>query len=98
FLLLYYILRKVQEAVLITATLPFALIGGIWAMFLTDYNFSDAISVGFISLAGVSAEFGVVMLFYLKQAFEHAQQSLSASTASLTEQQLNKAIHTGAVL
>ena len=53
-----------------------------------------AIAVGFIALAGVAAEFGVVMLFYLKQAIEHAQQNLS----SLTEQQLNDALRTGAVL
>ncbi|KRR75125.1 hypothetical protein AR270_03585 [Acinetobacter baumannii] len=98
FLLLYLIFRQVQDAVLIMATLPFALIGGIWAMYLSDYHFSVAIAVGFIALAGVAAEFGVVMLFYLKQAIEHAQQSLSSSTASLTEQQLNEAIHTGAVL
>ena len=95
FLLLYLIFRQVQDAVLIMATLPFALIGGIWAMYLSDYHFSVAIAVGFIALAGVAAEFGVVMLFYLKQAIEHAQQSLSSSTASLTEQQLNEAIHTG---
>lgn len=98
FLLLYLIFRQVQDAVLIMATLPFALIGGIWAMYLSDYHFSVAIAVGFIALAGVAAEFGLVMLFYLKQAIEHAQQSLSSSTASLTEQQLNEAIHTGAVL
>ncbi|EXB50650.1 acrB/AcrD/AcrF family protein, partial [Acinetobacter baumannii 1465485] len=71
FLLLYLIFRQVQDAVLIMVTLPFALIGGIWAMYLSGYNFSVAIAVGFIALAGVAAEFGVVMLFYLKQAIEH---------------------------
>ena len=98
FLLLYLIFRQVQDAVLIMATLPFALIGGIWAMYLSGFHFSVAIAVGFIALAGVAAEFGVVMLFYLKQAVEHAQQNLSSSTTSLTEQQLNDAIRTGAVL
>jgi len=94
FLLLYLIFRQVQDAALIMLTLPFALIGGIWAMYFSGYNFSIAIAVGFIALAGVAAEFGVVMLFYLKQAIEHAQQNLS----SLTEQQLNDALRTGAVL
>ncbi|MEK5749811.1 efflux RND transporter permease subunit, partial [Acinetobacter nosocomialis] len=78
FLLLYLIFRQVQDAVLIMATLPFALIGGIWAMYLSGFHFSVAIAVGFIALAGVAAEFGVVMLFYLKQAVEHAQQNLSS--------------------
>jgi Cu(I)/Ag(I) efflux system membrane protein CusA/SilA len=98
FLLLYLIFRQVQDAVLIMVTLPFALIGGIWAMYLSGYNFSVAIAVGFIALAGVAAEFGVVMLFYLKQAIEHTQEKLHSSEQSLTEQQLNDAIRTGAVL
>ncbi|MGM7354958.1 efflux RND transporter permease subunit [Acinetobacter baumannii] len=98
FLLLYLIFRQVQDAVLIMVTLPFALIGGIWAMYLSGYNFSVAIAVGFIALAGVAAEFGVVMLFYLKQAIEHTQEKLHSSEQSLNEQQLNDAIRTGAVL
>ena len=98
FLLLYLIFRQVQDAALIMLTLPFALIGGIWAIYLSGYNFSVAIAVGFIALAGVAAEFGVVMLFYLKQAIDHTQQHLPSSAASLTVQQLNDAIRTGAVL
>lgn len=99
FLLLYLIFRQVQDAALIMLTLPFALIGGIWAIYLSGYNFSVAIAVGFIALAGVAAEFGVVMLFYLKQAIEQVQQNLSSSTVpSLTDQQLNDAIRSGAVL
>jgi Cu(I)/Ag(I) efflux system membrane protein CusA/SilA len=50
------------------ATLPFALVGGIWLLYLLGYNLSVATGVGFIALAGVAAEFGVVMLLYLKQA------------------------------
>ena len=94
FLLLYLIFRQVQDAALIMLTLPFALIGGIWAMYFSGYNFSIAIAVGFIALAGVAAEFGVVMLFYLKQAIQQTQ----SSEKSLTEQQLNDALRTGAVL
>jgi Cu(I)/Ag(I) efflux system membrane protein CusA/SilA len=57
-------LRRFDEALLIMATLPFALTGGIWLLYLLGYNLSVATGVGFIALAGVSAEFGVVMLIY----------------------------------
>ncbi len=68
FLLLYLTFGRLDEAALIMATLPFALTGGIWALYLLGYHQSIATGVGFIALAGVSAEFGVVMLIYLKQA------------------------------
>jgi Cu(I)/Ag(I) efflux system membrane protein CusA/SilA len=68
FLLLYATFRRLDEAALIMATLPFALTGGVWLLYLLGYNQSVATAVGFIALAGVSAEFGVVMLIYLKQA------------------------------
>ncbi|WP_035052174.1 efflux RND transporter permease subunit [Andreprevotia chitinilytica] len=70
FVLLFLTFRKVDEAVLIMATLPFALVGGVWFLYLLGYHLSVATGVGFIALAGVSAEFGVVMLLYLKQALE----------------------------
>jgi Cu(I)/Ag(I) efflux system membrane protein CusA/SilA len=68
FLLLYLTLGRLDEAALIMATLPFALTGGIWTLYLLGYHQSVATGVGFIALAGVSAEFGVVMLIYLKHA------------------------------
>ncbi len=68
FLLLYATFRRFDEAALIMGTLPFALTGGVWLLYLLGYNQSVATSVGFIALAGVSAEFGVVMLIYLKHA------------------------------
>ena len=68
FLLLYVTFRRFDEAALIMATLPFALTGGVWLLYLLGYNQSVATAVGFIALAGVSAEFGVVMLIYLKHA------------------------------
>ncbi len=68
FLLLYLTFRRLDEAALIMATLPFALTGGVWLLYLLGYNQSVATGVGFIALAGVSAEFGVVMLIYLKHA------------------------------
>jgi len=68
FVLLYVIFRRFDEAALIMGTLPFALTGGIWTLYLLGYNQSVATGVGFIALSGVAAEFGVVMLIYLKQA------------------------------
>ena len=68
FVLLYVTFGRFDEVALIMATLPFALTGGIWALYLLGFNQSVATGVGFIALAGVSAEFGVVMLIYLKQA------------------------------
>jgi len=69
FLLLYLIFRRWDEAMLIMGTLPFALSGGYWLLYLMGYNQSVATAVGFIALAGVSAEFGVIMLIYLKAAW-----------------------------
>jgi Cu(I)/Ag(I) efflux system membrane protein CusA/SilA len=70
FLLLYLTFGRIDEALLILASIPFALIGGFWLMYLLGYAMSVATAVGFIALAGVSAEFGVIMLLYLKQAWE----------------------------
>jgi len=68
FVLLYLTFRRFVEAFLIMATLPFALVGGFWLIFLLGYNMSIASAVGFIALGGVAAEIGVVMLLYVKQA------------------------------
>lgn len=70
FVLLYLIFKRFDEAALIMATLPFALAGGIWLLWALGHNLSVASGVGFIALAGVSAEFGVIMLLYLKQSWE----------------------------
>ncbi|MDG9856826.1 efflux RND transporter permease subunit [Pseudomonas nitroreducens] len=69
FVLLYLTFRRFDEAVLIMATLPFALTGGVWLLYLMGFNLSVATGVGFIALAGVAAEFGVIMLVYLKNAW-----------------------------
>jgi Cu(I)/Ag(I) efflux system membrane protein CusA/SilA len=68
FVLLYFAFRRVTEALLIMGTLPFALVGGFWLMYVLGYNMSIASAVGFIALAGVAAEIGVVMLVYVNQA------------------------------
>ena len=70
FLLLYLTFRRLDEALVIMATLPFALTGGLWLLYFMGVNQSIATAVGFTALAGVSAEFGVIMLIYLKQALQ----------------------------
>ena len=82
FLLLYLIFRRFDEALLIMGTLPFALTGGFWLLYLMGYNQSVATAVGFIALAGVSAEFGVIMLIYLKAALERREGDLDADEVS----------------
>ena len=70
FVLLYLTFRRVDEALLIMLAVPFALVGGFWLLWLLGYSTSVATAVGFIALAGVAAEFGVVMLLYLRHAWE----------------------------
>jgi Cu(I)/Ag(I) efflux system membrane protein CusA/SilA len=94
FVLLYLTFRRVDEALLILATLPFAVIGGFWLVWLLGHEVSIATGVGFIALAGLAAEFGVVMLLYLKQAWEARLAAGQAPTPGL----LDEAIREGAVL
>jgi Cu(I)/Ag(I) efflux system membrane protein CusA/SilA len=94
FVLLYLTFRSFTEAALIMVTLPFALIGGLWLLFLLGYSLSIAAAIGFIALAGVSAEFGVVMLIYL----DHAIAKRAATNHLNTESDLIEALEEGAVL
>jgi len=94
FVLLYLTFRRIDEALVIMATLPFALIGGFWYIYLLGHAVSIATAVGFIALAGVAAEFGVVMLIYLKQAWE----TRLASGHPATLASLDESIREGAVL
>jgi len=94
FVLLYFTFRRIDEALIIMATLPFALIGGFWYVYLLGHDVSIATAVGFIALAGVAAEFGVVMLIYLKHAWE---ERLAAGRPATLET-LDEAIREGAVL
>ena len=93
FVLLYLAFQRFDEALLIMATLPFALVGGFWLLWMLGHNFSIATAVGFIALAGVAAEFGVIMLVYLKQAWEARLAAGKTSEADLLD-----AIREGAVL
>ncbi|AYC33075.1 efflux RND transporter permease subunit [Pseudomonas cavernae] len=92
FVLLYLTFARFDEACLIMATLPFALTGGAWFLYLLDFNLSVATGVGFIALAGVAAEFGVIMLLYLKNAWAERED-----TGDNTERGLVAAIREGAV-
>ncbi len=92
FFLLYLTFGRLDEAVLIMLTLPFALTGGVWFLYLMDYNLSVATGVGFIALAGVAAEFGVIMLLYLKNAWADQQRDGLNGEVALCE-----AIREGAV-
>ena len=91
FVLLYVTFGRFDEAGLIMATLPFALTGGIWTLYLMGFHQSVATGVGFIALAGLSAEFGVVMLIYLKHAMEALPPDPSAA-------QVEAAVREGALL
>jgi copper/silver efflux system protein len=94
FVLLYLAFRSFASAILIMGTLPFALVGGLWLLFVLGYNLSIASSIGFIALAGVSAEFGIVMLLYL----DHAIEERRAANKFTTERDLIEAIEEGAAL
>ena len=70
FLLLYLNFKNITESLIVMLSLPFSLVGGVWLLYLFDYNLSVAVGVGFIALAGVAAETGVIMLIYLDQAYK----------------------------
>jgi Cu(I)/Ag(I) efflux system membrane protein CusA/SilA len=74
FLLLYLNFRRLTETLIVMLSVPFALVGGVWLMWLLGYNLSVAVAVGFIALAGVAAETGVIMLIYLDHAWEREGQ------------------------
>ena len=92
FVLLYLTFKRVDEALIIMLALPFSLVGGFWLLYLLGYNLSVAGAIGFIALAGVSAEFGVIMLLYLKHAWEARLAAGQTDDAALLD-----AIREGAV-
>ena len=88
-MLLYINFRNLTEALMVTLVLPLALVGGVWLLWVLDYRLSVAVAVGFIAVAGVAAEFGVVMLVYLDSAVQRAQPA--------TRVELHTAIMEGAL-
>ncbi len=97
FLLLYLNFKRVTETLIVMLSVPFSLVGGVWLMWLLGYNLSVAVAVGFIALAGVAAETGVVMLIYLDNAWEEVRAERAAQGAKPTIADLYGAIMEGAV-
>jgi Cu(I)/Ag(I) efflux system membrane protein CusA/SilA len=97
FLLLYLNFRSITETLIVMLSLPFALVGGLWLMWWLGFNLSVAVAVGFIALAGVAAETGVVMLIYLNQALADVSGRCVAASRMLTQEDLRYAIMEGAV-
>jgi Cu(I)/Ag(I) efflux system membrane protein CusA/SilA len=91
--LLYLNFRRMTETLIVMLSVPFALVGGIWLIWLLDYNLSVAVAVGFIALAGVAAETGVVMLIYL----EHSWERIQAERGAPKLEDLYEAVMEGAV-
>ncbi|OIN28667.1 efflux RND transporter permease subunit [Vibrio barjaei] len=97
-LLLYLSFRRVGEVLVIMGTLPLAMVGGLWLMHYLGYNFSIAVGVGFIALAGVAVEIGVIMLVYLNQAWHARKLAAQENQSPLTLDMLTEAIREGAGL
>jgi Cu(I)/Ag(I) efflux system membrane protein CusA/SilA len=97
FLLLYLNFRALTETLIVMLSLPFALVGGIWLMWWLGFNMSVAVAVGFIALAGVAAETGVIMLIYLDQAMAELKAERAAERRPFTRDDLYQAIMLGAV-
>ena len=96
-LLLYLNFRRMTETLIVMLSLPFALIGGLWLMWWMGFNLSVAVAVGFIALAGVAAETGVIMLIYLDHAWEEQKSKALADGRAITRADLTAAIMEGAV-
>ncbi|MCP4409727.1 MAG: efflux RND transporter permease subunit [Gammaproteobacteria bacterium] len=97
-LLLYLNSRNITEVLIIMGTLPMALVGGFWLLYLLDYHFSVAVGVGFIALGGVAIEIGVVMLTYLNQALKQQRDQAQAQGRALTRHEVREAVIQGALL
>lgn len=96
-LLLYVNFRNVTEVLMIMGALPLALIGGFWLIYLLDYNMSVAVWVGFIALAGLAAEIGVVKLVYLNYAYADVVEQAKSEGRALTIEDIRSAIIVGAL-
>ena len=97
FLLLYLNFRRLTETLIVMLSLPFALVGGVWLMWWMGFNMSVAVAVGFIALAGVAAETGVIMLVYLDHAWDERRAAALAAGRETTRADLYQAIMVGAV-
>jgi Cu(I)/Ag(I) efflux system membrane protein CusA/SilA len=98
FLLLYFNFRRVTETLVVMLSVPFALVGGIWLMYLLGYNLSVAVAVGFIALLGVAAEIGIVILIYIDHALEAAAAKRQATGECITSADLQESVIQGALM
>jgi len=96
-LLLYLNFKRVTDSLIVMLSVPFALVGGLWLLWLLDYNVSVAVAVGFIALSGVAAETGVVMLIYLEQSWQAVLARCKDEGRAVTPDDLHGAIMHGAV-
>ena len=96
--LLYFNFRNFTEVLIIMGTLPFALIGGLWLMYILDYDMSVAVGVGFIALAGVAVELGVLMLVYLNQAYRRVSATVEQQQRALAKADITRAVLEGSGL
>jgi copper/silver efflux system protein len=96
FLLLYLNFRRLTETLIVMLSLPFSVVGGVWLLWWLGFNFSVAVAVGFIALAGVAAETGVVMLIYLDHAVREVKTKCVSENRPFTRDDLGAAIMFGA--
>ena len=97
FLLLFLNFRRLTETLIVMLSLPFALAGGVWLTYWLGFNLSVAVAVGFIALAGLAAQTGVIMLLYLGHAMEEAHERVRAEGRAFTRADLRQAVMAGAV-
>jgi Cu(I)/Ag(I) efflux system membrane protein CusA/SilA len=98
FVLLYFNFMRITETLIVMLSVPFALVGGIWLMYLLGYNLSVAVAVGFIALLGVAAEIGVVILIYIDHALEAAAVKRRAAGEMLTSEDIHESVIQGALM
>jgi Cu(I)/Ag(I) efflux system membrane protein CusA/SilA len=97
FLLLYLNFRRMTETLIVMLSVPFSLVGGVWLMYWLGYNMSVAVAVGFIALAGVAAETGVIMLIYLDHAYQTLKTQRDSEGKPFGVTDLYQAVMEGAV-
>jgi Cu(I)/Ag(I) efflux system membrane protein CusA/SilA len=98
FVLLYFNFRRITETLIVMLSVPFALVGGVWLMYLLGYNMSVAVAVGFIALLGVAAEIGVVILIYIDQALKAHAAARQAAGQKISLEDLRDAVVDGALM
>ncbi|MGK0499263.1 MAG: Cu(I)/Ag(I) efflux system membrane protein CusA/SilA [Oceanicoccus sp.] len=97
-ILLFMSFRAVAEPVIIISTFPLALVGGVWLLYWYDFNFSIAVGVGFIALAGIAVETAVIMLVYLNQSWQDLQDRVDSGKAFFNKDSITQAVFDGATL